>query len=141
MFFDRLKALPVVMLIFLAYLSLPNSFTQTYGDAAFTALLCLGCTLYASHESYFLGSIPALGRRRRRNLVINWTGLLASVAVGAAFAQHESYKGKLVEYRSGRYIERSIVFGVLVFFVTYFILWLGYRILTRSDSRLPQRSS
>jgi hypothetical protein len=81
---SRLKTLGVVLLIFAIYLALPNSIRQHYGDAAFTALFCVGVTLYISPASFFRRRIPALGMRKRRNLARNWAGLLASTGVAAA---------------------------------------------------------
>jgi len=98
--------------------------------------MCLGLTLYASPETYFRRRIPALGKRKRRNLVANWTGLLVSAAVAAAFAQHESTTGRMILWRSGRYLPRGIVVGPLMFLITYLMLLLAYRILGSSEHRL-----
>jgi hypothetical protein len=123
----RLKALPFALLVLVIYIALPNSIRQHYDDAAFTALLCVGTTLYSSPDTYFRRSIPALSMRKRRNLAINWAGLVASTGVAAAYAQHKSAKGHMVRWRSG-YVSRGIVLGVLVFWATYLLLWIAYRL-------------
>jgi hypothetical protein len=124
---DRLKTLGVVLLIFAIYLALPYSIRQHYGDAAFTALFCLGMTLYILPATYFRRSIPALGMRKRRNLARNWVGLLASTGVAAAYAQHESAKGHTIPLRRNGSVSTGIVVGVVVFWATYLLLWIIYR--------------
>jgi hypothetical protein len=126
-FANRLRWLPIALLVSAVYVALPSAFRKHWGDAAYTALLCLGISLYSSPETYFRRSIPALGKRKRRNLVANWTGLLTSTTVAAAFAQHESATGQAILWRPGRYLPRGIVLGPLVFFITYFVLWLVFR--------------
>ena len=138
---NRLRGLPIALLVLAVYVALPSAFRKHWGDAAFTALMCLGLTLYSSPNTYFRRRIPALGKRRRRNLAANWTGLLTSTGVAAAFAQHESATGRMILWRSGRYLPRGIVLGPLVFFVTYFVLWLAYRVLMPSGRRLDQSTS
>jgi len=124
---SRLKTFAVVLLIFVIYLALPYSFRQHHGDAAFTALFCVGNTLSILPEIYFRRRIPALGMRKRRNLAINWAGLLASTAVAAAYAQHESAKGHMLPLRRA-YISTGIVFGIVVFWATYVLLCVIYRV-------------
>ena len=124
---SRLKTVAVVLLIFAVYLALPYSFRQHYGDAAFTALFCVGNTLFILPEIYFRRRIPALGMRKRRNLTINWAGLLASSAVAAAYAQYEGAKGHMVPLRRA-YVSTGIVLGIVVFFATYVLLCIAYRI-------------
>ena len=138
---NRLRDLPIALLVLAAYVALPSAFRKHWGDAAFTALMCLGITLYSSPETYFRSGIPALGRRKRRNLVANWAGLLTSTVVAAAFAQHESAVGQTILWRHGQYLPRGIVLGPLVFFITYFVLWLAYRVIASSDRRLDQSTS
>src|SRR5262249_39519431 len=87
-FTNRVRALPVVLLFFAIFLALTSSFRQYWGDSAFTLLMCVGMALYASPEVYFRRG--ALRGGRKRNLAANWSGLLASALVAAAFVQHES---------------------------------------------------
>jgi len=124
---SRLKELGVVLLIFAIYLALPNSIRQHYGDAAFTALFCVGNTLSISPATFFRRSIPALGMRKRRNLARNWAGLLASTGMAAAYAQYESAKGHTIPLRRNGSVSTGIVFGVVVFWATYLLLWIIYR--------------
>jgi hypothetical protein len=124
---NRLRGLPVALLIVAVYFALPSAFRKHWGDAAFTVLMCLGLTFSASPETYFRRRIPALEKRKKRNLVANWTGLLVSTAVAAVFAQHESMTGRMILWRPGQYLPRGFVLGPLVFFITYFVLWLVFR--------------
>jgi hypothetical protein len=137
---NRLDGLPVAVVIMAIYIALPDSFRQRWGDASFTVLMCLGITLSVSPKTFFRGSIPALGKRKRRNLVVNWAGLVASTAVAAAYSQHESAKGLMVLLRRGRYLPRAIVLGPLVFGITYLVLWATYRVVTSPDRQLPREN-
>src|SRR5262245_53012974 len=139
----RLKDLGFVLLIFAIYLALPNSIRQHYGDAAFTALLCAGITLSTSPATFFRRSIPALGMRKRRNLAINWAGLLASTGVAAAYAQHEGVKGHTIPLGRNADVSTGIAFGVVVFWATYLLLWIIYRKLianARPDHHLHDQT-
>lgn len=126
-FTDRIRFLPVAFLILAIYVALPNSFTQHWGDATYLALSCLGIALYLSPETYFRCRIS---KRNKRNLVVNWIGMLASTAVAAAYAQHESANGQVVRWRHGN-VPRGVAYGYLVFVATYFLLWLAYRMASR----------
>lgn len=138
---DKLQGLAIAILIFAIYLAIPSSIRKHWGDAAFTALMCLGVTLSSSPETYFRRRIPSLGKTKRRNLAANWIGLLISTGVAAAFAQHEGKTGRMILWRHGQYLPRGIVLGPLVFLITYFMLWLAYRVLASSDRHVNQSTS
>ncbi len=122
---NRLRAIPFALLIGAIYIALPNALTQHYGEATFTALLCLGMMLYTSPATYFRRDLPGWTKRKKRNLPVNWAGLLASTAVAAAVAQHERGTGQMVRW--GRRDSAGIFLGLLAFLVTYFVLWLAYQ--------------
>lgn len=85
-----------------------------------------------------LRGMSTFERHRKRNLAVNWAGLLASTAAAAAYAQHESATGRMVRWKRG-YIPRGIVVGILVFLATYFVLWFAYHLATR-DRHSKRRS-
>lgn len=141
-FANRLQGLLSALLILAVYVALPSAFRKHWGDAALTALMCLGFTVSSWPNTYLSRRIPALGKRKNRNLVANWMALLISTGVAAAFAQHESATGRMILCRRGQYLPRGIVLGPLVFFpTTYFVLWLLYRVLRFSDRRLDQSTA
>ena len=129
---DRVKDFGVGLFVLAIYIALPRSFRLHFGDAAFTALACLVITLSTSPETYFRRAISAPGKRRPRNLAINWAGLLVSLGLAAAYAQHESPKRQMFRWRHGE-VPRAIVLGILVFIATYFLLWVVYRRFVLAD--------
>lgn len=122
-FGNRLRALPVALLVIAIYAVLPSSFKHHWGDATYVSLFCLSGALCFWPEAYFRRRIA--GERRKRNLAVNWAALLASTAVAAAFAQHESatlglFRGEDWHARVEMYL------ALFVFAVTYCALWFVY---------------
>lgn len=138
---DRLQGFALALLILAIYVGLPSGLRKHWGDAAFVALMCCGVTLSTSPETYFRRRIRALGKPRLRNLAANWTGLLASTGVAAAFAQHESKTGRMILWRHGQYLPLAIVLGPLIFLITYFVLWFAYRVFSSSNRYLNRGMS
>lgn len=137
---NRLRALPVALLMLAIYIALPNALTRHYGEATFTVLLCVGLMLYTSPATYFRRDLPGWTKRKKRNLAANWAGLLASTAVATAVAQHESGTGQVVRW-GRRDHSAAMLLGLLAFLVTYFVLWLGYHLTTRHRHSKPARST
>ena len=139
-FADRLRALPVALLVLAIFIALPNSLIDHWGDATFVSLFCLSGAIFYWPEAYFRRGIA--GGRRKRNLAANWTILVVSTGAAAAYAQHES--ATLGLFRGTRWQTRvEMYLALFVFLVTFCALWLVYakvmnrRRLARRKRRAP----